>query len=424
MDADKKKQHVYIKCNSIVKKFSMERVRQLGIDVGLAQLYVNLSKDGSTSCKRDASVVKLAEKLIKIIPNIRPRILLSTADVNEITQFITKWKDSVSELIVERQYTPIYFEDAVNSLLLGKSDIKCSRVHLEWCLAVLGPKNMKPGKIVDIILKHDNKEWEELLPLANDDYYSVRLAENTEETQTDFRKKIEFIYRLSDPALGDSIIDELKNDINVVNDMKQLREEATANYRDMIKKYLEFISRLQTVSSSILPKKLIKKLEGIVNQNEDVTGTPEIENKTKSKESSTKSHMEVSTPDVLNLKPISKQFPSTPPDKPLINTDIISEKDDLYDEPEEVPGEPDDDELNYRDLMEYLNEKLVNDLSGKEKLMNAKDIIYAFCKLEDFPKRFTQLRAMIDSGTVKWPGGFAVGEMRKMLNPEYVPNIR
>ena len=74
--------------------------------------------------------------------------------------------------------------------------------------------------------------------------------------------------------------------------------------------------------------------------------------------------------------------------------------------------------------MEYLNEKLKNDLSGKEKLMNAKSIIYTFCKLEEFPKRFEQLRAMIDSGTVKWPGGFAVGEMTKMLNPEYMPNIR
>ena len=74
--------------------------------------------------------------------------------------------------------------------------------------------------------------------------------------------------------------------------------------------------------------------------------------------------------------------------------------------------------------MEYLNEKVRYDLSGKEKLMNAKDIIYAFCKLEDFSKRFAQLRAMIDSGTVKWPGGFAVGEMRKMLDHEYIPNIR
>ena len=107
-----------------------------------------------------------------------------------------------------------------------------------------------------------------------------------------------------------------------------------------------------------------------------------------------------------------------------INDDTIFEMEDSSDYSDEVPGEPGDDELNYRDLMEYLNEKLKNDLSGKEKLMNAKNIIYTFCKLEEFPKRFEQLRAMIDSGTVKWPGGFAVGEMTKMLNPEYIPNIR
>ena len=125
MSTEKKKGFVHIKCNSVVKKFTMERVRQLGIDVGLAQLYLNLAKNGSTSCKRDARVVKLAEMLIKAIPSIRPRIMLTVADVNELTQFITKWKIRVSELIAERQYVPVYYEDIVNSLLLGKSDIKC-----------------------------------------------------------------------------------------------------------------------------------------------------------------------------------------------------------------------------------------------------------------------------------------------------------
>ena len=437
MSTDKKKGYVHIKCNSVVKKFTMERVRQLGIDVGLAQLYVNLSKDGSTSCKRDANVVKLAEKLNKIIPSIRPRILLTTADVNELTQFITKWKARVSELIVERQYTPIYYEDVVNSLLLGKSDIKCSRVHLEWCLSILGPKNMKPGKIVDVILKHDSKEWDELLPLANDAYYSVRLEENSEEIQADFRKKIEFIYRLSNPALTDSIIDELQNDVNIVNGIKQLREEATTNYRDMIKKYLEFISRLQTVTSYILPKKLIKKMEGIVNQEKKDMETAEVEVKPRAKAVSVKSDGIMSekskTPTEGEKTSVAQDsprkddndntavsiMPNNNDSKPAI--DDIPFEEDISDYPD---GEPGNDQFNYEELMDYLNEKLINDSSGREKIKNAMDVVYAFCKLEDFSKRFAQLRAMIDSGTVKWPGGFAVGEMRKMLNPEYVPNIR
>jgi hypothetical protein len=96
----------------------------------------------------------------------------------------------------------------------------------------------------------------------------------------------------------------------------------------------------------------------------------------------------------------------------------------MSDYPDEVPGEPGDDEWNYRDLMDYLNEKLINDSSGREKIKNAMDIVYSFCKLENFTTRFAQLRAIIDSGTVKYPGGFAVYEMNKMLNPEYVPNIR
>ena len=391
MSTEKKKGFVHIKCNSVVKKFTMERARQLGIDVGLAQLYLNLAKNGSTSCKRDARVVKLAEMLIKAIPSIRPRIMLTVADVNELTQFITKWKIRVSELIAERQYVPVYYEDIVNSLLLGKSDIKCSRVHLEWCLSVLGPKNMKPGKIVDVILKHESKEWDELLPLANDDYYSVRLANNSEEIQADFRKKIEFIYRLSVPSLTDSIIDKLENDIKVVNEIKHLREKATTNYREMIAEYLRAINNLQTVSPTILPKKLIKKLEGIANLKENVPGTTDAE-----------------------VKPKPKAVP---------NKSDPSEED-MSDYPDEVPGEPGEDEFNYEELMDYLAEKLKNDSSGMEKIKNAIDTVYAFCKLEDFANRFAQLRAIIDSGTVKYPGGFAVYEMTKMLNPEYIPNIR
>ena len=413
MSTEKKKRFVHIKCNSVVKKFTMERVRQLGIDVGLAQLYQNLAKNGSTSCKRDARVVKLAEILIKAIPSIRPRIMLTVADVNELTQFITKWKICISELITERQYVPVYYEDIVNSLLLGKSDIKCSRVHLEWCLSVLGPKNMKPGKIVDVILKHESKEWDELLPLANDDYYSIRMADNSEEIQADFRKKIEFIYRLSVPSLTDSIIDELENDIKVVNEMKHLREKATTNYREMIAEYLKAINNLQTASPSILPKKLIKKLEGIVNQKENVMGAAEAEVKPKPKAVSFKSDGTTSEtsnnlyedeklsmiqelPQRDNTKTASLSTSGDNDNSP-INDDTVFEMEDPSDYPSEVPDEPGDDEWNYRDLMDYLNEKLINDSSGKEKIKNAMDTVYAFCKLEDFATRFAQLRAIIDS---------------------------
>ena len=438
MSVDKKKRNVYIRCNSSVKKFSMERVRQLGIDVGLAQLYVSLSKDGFVSCKRDARVVRLAEKLIKIIPGIRPRIMMTAADVNELTQFITKWKIRVSELMEERQYTPVYYEDIVNSLLLGKSDIKCSRVHLEWCLAVLGPKNMKPGKIVDEILKHESQEWAELLPLAYDDCYSVRLEEKTDEIQTDFRKRIEFIYRLSNPALTDSIIDKLEQDIRVVNDMKHLREKATANYRDMIKEYLDLINSLQTIIPSILPKKLIRKMEGIVSQKEDITESSKVKTKSKPKTSSAKSdgttnetstnHYDVKkAPVVQHLHQKEDEDVSSLPFKPDDDsTPIVNapSKDSISDYPDEVPGEPGDDELNYRDLMEYLNEKVKDDSTGKEKLDNGRDVIFDFCKLENFDIRFAQLKTAFESPGIKYPGGFAVGEMRKMLDPNYTPKKR
>lgn len=394
------------------------RIAQLGLDVGLAQLYKNLVRDGSTTCKRDTIIVKLAEQLLKVIPCIRPHFPLTTIEINEMTQFVSKWKERVSGLIMERQYSPIYYKDIVNQLLVNKTDVRCSQKHLEWCLSILGPENMKPGKIADTILKYDAQSWEEVKPLAKNDHYSIRLDDYSKETQKDFREKIEFIYKLSTPSVSDTLIGQLQNDIQVIVEVKKWCKEDHPSYSTTMAEYLEFLHRLQTVTSSILPKKLIRKMESVMSSETKVVDGTE----TKSTASTKTVVVESVVPSPATDEPIIQDLPQKE-DSP-INDETIFEMEDSSDYPDEVPGEPGDDELNYRDLMEYLNEKLKNDLSGKEKLMNAKSIIYTFCKLEEFPKRFEQLRAMIDSGTVKWPGGFAVGEMTKMLNPEYMPNIR
>lgn len=95
---------------------------------------------------------------------------------------------------------------------------------------------------------------------------------------------------------------------------------------------------------------------------------------------------------------------------------------DLEDEDELVP--PTETEMKCMELTEYLEEITGNDEVGRKKVEFAGDIILKFCQLDNYEERFSQLRRMIDSGTVKFPGGFAVGEITKMLNPEYIPNIR
>lgn len=85
---------------------------------------------------------------------------------------------------------------------------------------------------------------------------------------------------------------------------------------------------------------------------------------------------------------------------------------------------PDKYEMNCIELMEYLERVTINDETGKKKVKAASDIIWKFYHLDNFEERFRQLRRMIDSGTVKFPGGFAVNEISKMLDPNYVPNIR
>lgn len=85
---------------------------------------------------------------------------------------------------------------------------------------------------------------------------------------------------------------------------------------------------------------------------------------------------------------------------------------------------PTEMEMRCMELTEYLEEITVNDKVGREKVQAANDIVWKFCNLHNFEERYSQLQRMIDSGTVKFPGGFAVGEITKMLNPEYIPNIR
>ena len=92
------------------------------------------------------------------------------------------------------------------------------------------------------------------------------------------------------------------------------------------------------------------------------------------------------------------------------------------DEYELVP--PTEIEMKCMELTEYLEEITIDDKVGREKVAAAGEIISKFCQLDNYEERFSQLRRMIDSGTVKFPGGFAVGEITKMLNPEYIPNIR
>ena len=109
-----------------------------------------------------------------------------------------------------------------------------------------------------------------------------------------------------------------------------------------------------------------------------------------------------------------------------------SPKEDEYHEEDDTedfgPAEENDpateERYRYENLMGYLYDITKNDPTGRKKIEDANDIILAFSKLDDYDARRDQLRRMIDSGTVKYPGGFAVGEMTKMLNPEYVPNIR
>ena len=402
MNSKTNKKVVHIKCNSKVKRFTMKRLQSLGINVGLGHLFEDLVRYNSTTGKDDAKMIKFSKELVKLIPYCRPNTLLTTQENNEVLQFIKKWKEIIVNMMEVHRYVPVYFKDEVNSLLTVRgSSIRCSRVHLEWCLSILGPDEMTPSKIADTIMKYTAEEWQNMKPLVEDTFYSVRLEDDSKDTKEKFHDTIEFIDRLSYQAFNKKRISELENDINILNSLKKWRDEASEGHAESLKKYLKCVNQLQTVSTTILPKKLMKTIKALALPNDKASRVPSI------KDTLAKSPATVYESDTVSNMDVNNESEGFPGE----DTEAIRE---------EAGG----DNHNYKELMDYLTEKVKDDPSGQEKLNYATNTIMEFCQLENFSIRFAQIRSIIDSGSIKFPGGFAVKEMVKMMDPEYEPYIR
>ena len=404
MNSISNKKVVHIRCNSNVKRFTMKRLQSLGINVGLGRLYENLVRYNSTTGKDDAKMIKLSKELVKLIPYCRPNTLLTAQEHNEVFEFVKKWKESTMNLMEVHRFVPVYFRDEVNCILTSKgSSIRCSRVQLEWCLSILGPDEMTPSRIADTIMKYTSDEWLNMKPLVEDTFYCVRLEDTSEETQEKFHNTIEFIDRLSCQTYNKKRIGELENDINILTSMKKWRDEASEGHAESLKKYLEAVNQLQTVSSSILPKKLMKTIKALASHhaNDKTLRVSSV------KDTLAKSHATVDKSDTVSNMDVNNESEGFPGE----DTEAIRE---------EAGG----NNHNYKELMDYLTEKVKDDPSGQDKLKNATDTIKKFCQLDKFSLRFSQIRAIIDGGAIKFPGGFAVKEMVKMMDPEYEPYMR
>ena len=399
---------VRIPCNATVKEYTVATLQRLGLDAGPGKVYNQIVSGDGVVPRSSKEVNSLVDKLLKKIPLFLPPVPPTAAELEKYKEFNQKWIDSILKM-KQSQFTPIYLRDEVNKVLLQKQYPQCcKRIHLVWCLSLKGEKHMTPEKIADAIIEYDGTDWDSMLPLKNDTAYHVRLANATDEEKEKFLDTVEFIHALSSKSADPSLIEKLQNDLEVLAEIEDWKDNLTS-YK-YVERYEEMVGRLQTAPG--IPKKKRSTRKSVLpaaTKQEDTS----MENKTNAEEP-------MKEPAASSEQELQQQHQHADDNKPSSES-AASLNTNNNETPSEDYGGPEQWEINYALVSEYLQDAVSNDLGGKQKIKDADADIVRLCHLENFDTRFQQLRTMIESGTVKWPGGFAAKEIPKMLAPNYVP---
>ena len=406
MDKEKKPA-VRIPCNATVKNYTVATFQRLGLDAGPGKVYNKLVSGEGVVPRTNKEVNDLVDLLLKKIPQFLPPVPPTAAEIEKYKEFNQKWIDSIQKM-KQRQFTPVYLRDEVNKVLERKQYSQhCKRIHLVWCLSLKGEKYMTPEKIADAIIEYDGTDWDNMLPLKNDTAYHVRLANATDKEKEKFLDTVEFIYALSSQSADPSIIEKLQNDLEVLAEIEDWKDNLTS-YK-YAERYEEMVGRLQTAPG--VPKKRRGAKKSVMpteTKQEDTTAESKanVEDPMKESAASSEQVLQQQQPNGDINVPSSESATSGSSD----NEESIAAE---Y-------GETEQWEQNYAIISEYL-ENVVQDEYGKQRIKDADGEIVKLCHLDNFDTRYNQLRTMIESGSVKYPGGFAALEIPKMLNPNYVP---
>ena len=424
---------VKIPCNSTVKNFTIATLQRLGLDAMPGKVYNMITSGEGVIPKSSLETNRLVDLLLKKIPLCLPPVPPTAAEKAQYKEFNEKWCAALREKQVLK-FQSVYLRDEVNKVLQRKNyPQRCQRIHLVWCLSLKGEAYMTPEKIADAIMEYDGTDWANVLPLKNDTAYYVRLSNNTDEEKQRFLDAVEFIYSLSSQSADPTFVEKLQNDLDVLSEFAKWEDDLTSyKYAD---RYQELVDRLQTAPVARKRKKNAKKAE--------LSATKVTPDCSTEKEVSAPANVgPTATPTVKDLmqhqQPENADIPSEGDEPEKDDNATVITHDDTNKEYvlatiekqdyTTVQAENDDDsehtddmnapeqwELNMWKLLAYLDEKTENDTEGKKRIKYAEKDIDAFCHLPNFEILFENLKGMIESGTVKYPGGFAVGKIREML---------
>lgn len=442
------KKEVKIPVNKMVKKYTIDTLKKLGVAAETGKVYNQLKETGAVEPKTNSETRQLAKMLAKEIPTFLPNhVPIDKKKKGEYVIFNAEWKAKIEGLITDDTFTPIYLRDEVDKVLREKGyNGCCTRNHLIWWLSLKGAAHMTPDEIAEGIMSHDYEDWNQFRLIENDAYHPrleipdellyKRLEEQSTDAQRkkilrftplsdeqqekrqkymdDFLDKVEFIYEMDGKAVDQKTVDKLKNDLDVLKEFRKWRDAplTTAQYEE---KYEELRDQLKTAP----PRK--KKRGAAKKKATDVaspvsptlpTDTIEMcEDQSGDEQTEIEEVMEHS--DNKSTEQLSADEQTTDSSEQGRADGFSAENE--YTESNDAQHEPEQWELNQMELSDYINEFTSNDETGKNKIKEVKDYIDAFCKFKDFDAEFADLKRIVDNYQKRFKGGFIAGVIKNKV---------
>jgi len=242
-----KRDRVTIPINRTVKKFALERLKELGGFVPV-EVYKSVRSGRGLVSKNDRKAIDIVDTLLAKISSFIVTVPFTVEEGRKMKDFIAAWKDNVRKLRKQllKKSQPVYFHSMVDEELakLG-SKIKCSDIHLEWYLSRFGADQMQPEKIARAILKYNGGDWRKVRPLVKDGSITVSLDDDTDKIRKAVLRSFLWIYKIQADVVSKDIIDRTENDLQVLKEFEDWCNQDPKDY-DYQPTYKSFKARLQT----------------------------------------------------------------------------------------------------------------------------------------------------------------------------------
>lgn len=242
-----KRDRVTIPINRTVKKFALERLKELGGFVPV-EVYKSVRSGRGLVSKDDRKAIDIVDTLLAKISSFIVTVPFTAEEGRKMKDFIAAWKDNVRKLRKQllKKSQPVYFHSMVDEELtkLG-SKMKCSDIHLEWYLSRFGADQMQPEKIARAILKYNGGDWRKVRPLIKDGSITVSLDDDTDKIRKAVLRSFLWIYKIQADVVSKDIIDRTENDLQVLKEFEEWCNQDPKDY-NYLPTYESFKARLQT----------------------------------------------------------------------------------------------------------------------------------------------------------------------------------